>query len=166
MEVILLETIDGLGRRGSVVTVRHGFGRNYLLPLKKAVPATKDNLFRLQRLKKKFEEEESRLLTTLSALGARIDGFKLVLKERTTPEGHLFGSVSAGALRGALLMHGIEVPEKAIRLAEHIKAVGTYSIPVRLHSDVLAHFTAIVESENVQPEAPTVPAVAAPAASA
>jgi large subunit ribosomal protein L9 len=170
VEVILLETIDSLGRKGAVVKVRNGYGRNYLLPYRKAIPVNADNLNRLKTLKKKFDAEEALLVKELSQVADALEGMTLTLTVKSTAEGHLFGSVTPAMIVRELAAQGYKIGERSVRLAEPIKAVGTYSVGIRLHLDVSTKISVIVVGEGmeavepeVEPEAPAEEASAATA---
>jgi len=160
MEVILLDHIDGLGRKGAVVRVRPGYARNYLLPSRKALLATKDTLFRLGSLKKQFLEEETKLLSELGVVAKQLQGMVLSLEQKANPEGHLYGSVSAQILARAIAERGLKIEDRMVKLGEPIKAVGTYPVRVRLHPDVEVDIQVVVTAEG----APAEPAPAEPAA--
>ena len=168
MEVILLESIEGLGRKGAVVKVKRGFGRNYLLPRQKAMVASADNLFRLQRLKKKFDAEEAQLLAEIREIAAQLENVSVTLTEKATAEGHLFGSVTPAMICRQLAEQGMQVAERTIRLSEPIKAVGTYPVIVHLHPEVDVPVNVVVDAEGglaTEPEATEPEAEAAKAES-
>ncbi|MSR45612.1 MAG: 50S ribosomal protein L9 [Planctomycetes bacterium] len=148
MQLILLENIEGLGRKGDQVMVRDGYGRNYLLPERKALLATADTLSRLTTLKKKFAAEEAVLVAELKGVASKLEGFKIELEMRATAEGHLFGSVSAHVLAVALKERGHTVSERDIRIKEPIKTVGTFEVAVHLHADVKVSITVVVDAEG------------------
>lgn len=151
MEVILLENIEGLGRKGDQVKVREGFGRNHLLPQRKALLASPDVLSRLASMKKKFEVEEAKIVASLKGVAGKLEGLTLQLTMRATPEGHLFGSVSPHFLATSLKEKGYDVAERDIRIKEPIKAVGTYPVAIHLHADVKVAITVVVEAEGGAP---------------
>jgi len=163
MEVILLENIEGLGRKGDQVKVRDGFGRNHLLPYRRALLATPDVLSRLDAMKKKFATEEAKIVAQLQGTASQIEGLTLQLTMRATPEGHLFGSVNAQVLVAALKDKGFAINERDIRIKDPIKAVGTYPVAVHLHADVHASITVAVEAEGAPGEEPKDAAEAAAA---
>ena len=148
MQVILLENIEGLGRKGDQVKVREGYGRNHLLPFRKAIAATPDALSRLDAMKKKFAVEEAKIVATLQGVAGKLEGQKIELTMRATPEGHLFGSVSARVLTDALKDKGFEIAERDIRIKEPIKTVGTYAVGIHLHADVKVGITVVVDAEG------------------
>lgn len=153
MEIILLESIEGVGRKGAIVKVRDGFGRNHLLPLRKALRVNKDNLFRLQSLQKKFAVEEAKLLSELRGVAQKLESVKIQLTEKATSEGHLFGSVSTGVIARELVAKGFHVTDRQVRMEDTIKAVGTYPVSVRLHADLVVKITVVVDAEGGLPAA-------------
>jgi large subunit ribosomal protein L9 len=166
MEVILLENIEGLGRKGDRVKVRPGYGRNHLLPHRKALPATPDVLSRLETMKKNFATEEAKIVSVLKGVAGKLEGHTLQLTMRATPEGHLFGSVSAHVIATALKEKGFEVTERDVRLKEPIKAVGTFPIAIHLHADVQVAITVIVDAEGATAPAADAAATTPPAPAA
>jgi large subunit ribosomal protein L9 len=165
MQVILLENIEGLGRKGDQVNVREGYGRNHLLPFRKAIAASPDALSRLDAMKKKFAVEEAKIVATLQGVAGKLEGQKIEMTMRATPEGHLFGSVSARVLADALKEKGFDVAERDIRIKEPIKTVGTYAVGIHLHADVKVGITVVVDAEGA-PAAAATPAEGAEAAAA
>ena len=152
MEVILLDRIDGLGKKGAIVKVKGGYARNYLLPQNKAMRVTPDSLFRLRTLQKKFEEEETALVKELSGVAGRLNGLSLTMVLKATEEGHLFGSVTPGTIVSALAEEGFEVKERGVRLSEPIKSVGTWPVHVVLYGEVTADISVVVDREGGMPE--------------
>jgi large subunit ribosomal protein L9 len=161
MEVILLENVEGLGRKGDRVKVSLGFGRNHLLPYHKAIAATPDALSRLDTMKKKFAVEEAKIVAELKGVAGKLEGLKITLTMRATPEGHLFGSVSAHMLATAMKERGHDVAERDVRIKEPIKEVGTYTVGVHLHADVKVEITVVVEAEGKPEEPPAAETTAA-----
>lgn len=153
MRIILLESVNRLGRRGDVVSVRDGFARNFLIPRQLACEATPGNTSRIEALKKQFAQEEAERLGRLKELAQRIGSTSVKIEAKVTPEGSLYGSVGAAAIREALLQEQIEVDERTIRLDEPIKAAGAFTVPVQLHADVKADLKVIVVPEAVKPDA-------------
>lgn len=148
MEVILLEHVEGLGRKGDIVKVRRGYGRNFLLPHHRAMPVNAHNLHRLESLKKKFAEEEARLVKELREAATLLEGTSLTFAAKATEEGHLFGSISPGMIAAALAAKGYRVSDRGVRLPEPIKAVGTYPVTVHLHAEVAVGVTVVVDAEG------------------
>jgi large subunit ribosomal protein L9 len=152
MQIILLENIEGLGRKGDQVQVREGYGRNHLLPQRKALLASPGVLSRLTAMKKKFAVEEQKIVTALQGVAGKLEGLTVTLTMRATPEGHLFGSVSPHVLVEALHEKGFEVAERDFRIKDPIKEVGTYPIAIHLHADVKVQITVVVEAEGRKDE--------------
>jgi len=138
MELILLETVEGLGRPGDQVKVRPGYARNFLLPTHKAVPVSADVLRNLSKLKAKAEAEERAMVSTMEELAKRIAGFQVQIPARATEEGHLFGSVTDKDVHAALGAAGWTLPLRAVRLAAHLKDAGIAEVPLHLHGEITA----------------------------
>ena len=160
MELILLETVEGLGRPGDQVKVRSGYARNFLLPKRKAVPVSADVLRNLSKLKAKAEAEERAMVSTMEDLAKRISGFQVQIPARATEEGHLFGSVTDKDVHAALGAAGWTLPLRAVRLAMHPKHAGIAEVPLHLHGEITA--TVKVEVVRVDAEANKITVVAPP----
>ncbi len=150
MEVILLDKIAHLGSLGDKVKVKSGFARNYLIPQKKAVMATKDNIakFEAQRA-----ELESRLAAELEAArerAAKLDALQSVtIAAKAGDEGKLFGSVGTRDISDAVIAAGVEVKKSEIRLSEGVlRSVGEYEITVSLHPDVKSVLKVVIVPEK------------------
>ena len=141
MNLILLETVEGLGRPGDQVRVKDGFARNFLLPGRKAVRNTPDALRMLGRLHRKAEEEERALIASMEDLAAKVKGVELEVRARATEERHLFGSVTEKDIHTSLVEAGWDaVPLRAVRLTQHLKEAGEYELELHLHGDILAPY--------------------------
>lgn len=141
MNLILLESVEGLGRPGDQVRVKDGFARNFLLPGRKAVRSTPDALRMLGRLQRKAEEEERALIASMAELADKVKGVELTVNARATEEGHLFGSVNEKDIHLALVEAGWDaVPQRAVRLTHHIKEAGEFELELHLHGDILAAY--------------------------
>ena len=138
MKVILLETIDRLGKIGEIVEVKEGYSRNYLIPKNKAKPATPDNMKLLEALKVKKAAEEEKKLGGMQALAGKIAGLSLTIAAPAGEEEKLFGSVSNEMISDALADEGIKIDKKDIVLEEPIKKLGVYQVAVKLHPEVKA----------------------------
>jgi large subunit ribosomal protein L9 len=138
MELILLQSVEGLGRPGDQVKVRDGYARNFLLPKGKAVPLSANALRGLSKLKLKADEEEKALLSTMEELAKKIEGTVLKISARATEEGHLFGSVTERDVHAALTTAGWTVPLKSVRMAAHLKDAGVTDVPLHLHGEIVA----------------------------
>jgi large subunit ribosomal protein L9 len=138
VELILLQSVEGLGRPGDQVKVRAGYARNYLLPTGRAVPVSKDVLRGLAKLKAKAEAEEKALINTMAELGQKIAGVTVQIRARSTEEGHLFGSVTEKDIHHALTVAGWQLPPRAVRLHSHLKEAGTTDVELHLHGEIMA----------------------------
>ena len=138
MKVILLETIDRLGKTGEVLEVKEGYARNYLLPKNKAKPATPGNMKLLDALKAKEAVEAKKKLEDMQALAGKIASLSLTITAEAGEEDKLFGSVSSEMISEALAVEGIKIDKKDIVLDEQIKKLGVYQAAVKLHPEVKA----------------------------
>jgi len=136
MKIILTETIESLGIIGSEVNVAKGYARNYLLPQKKAVPATPENRKMLERDRAKFEIQIAKEKSMAEEMAKRLEGVTCKIVSKVSEEDRLYGSVSTRNIADALASQGIEVEKKMILLTEPIKNIGTYQIPIRVYKDV------------------------------
>lgn len=147
-EIILLEDVDGLGRRGSVVRTRNGFALNFLLPQRKGVLANKDNLKRLEGLRVKFQEEEKERVERAKSLSDRFAGKSITITMKASEEGGLYGSVSVPTIVDALQSDGLTVDARAVKLPEPIKHVGVYDVPIHLHETIKVELKVWVVAEK------------------
>ena len=138
MEVILLEKVANLGNLGDKVTVRPGYGRNYLVPGKKAVPATKENIEMFEARRAELEKNAADLLGVAQTRGAKLAELaEITIGSHAGEEGKLFGSVGVAEIADALTAGGVEVAKREVSLPEGpIRQVGEYEIDIHLHSDV------------------------------
>ena len=148
MEVILLENMDSLGRRGEVVSVSKGYARNYLIPSGLATFVTADNLKRAEILKKKYIQEEMERLGALKELAAKLGTVSITIHAKASEEGNLFGSVGPVQILEGLKDQGFELESRVVKLEENIKRVGVYSVPVQLHADIQADIKVWVVEEK------------------
>jgi large subunit ribosomal protein L9 len=138
MEVLLRDHVESLGECGDVVAVAPGFARNYLFPQRLAVEATADNKKQMVRRKVTLQAEAAVKHEAMEAWIAELSKVTLVTVERADAEGHLYGSVNAGAIAGLLEQAGHKVEEKNVRLDAPIKTVGTHTIQIHVHKDRFA----------------------------
>ena len=136
MQVILRESMDNLGEAGTVVKVKAGYARNYLLPKGLAYEATDANLRRIEREKQRAEQRATDALRDARQRAAAMEGVSLTFHARAGEEGRLFGSITSGDLAEQLAVQGIEVDRRQIELDEPLKNLGVFSVPVRLHPEV------------------------------
>ena len=141
MKVILADDVRGLGHRGDTVTVRPGFARNYLFPQGFAYEATDANLRRLSEQKKKYEEKSLDEKRVAEEVAGRMEGLTVLVAKKAGEGDVLYGSVTPSDVADALAQKGIEVDRRRVELAEPIKRLGTHTVHVRLHRDVVAELT-------------------------
>jgi large subunit ribosomal protein L9 len=158
VELILLESVEGLGRPGDQVKVRAGYGRNFLLPRGKAVPVSADTLRSLDKLKAKADAEERAMLSSMEELAKRIEGARVQISARATLEGHLFGSVTEKDIHAALAAAGWKVALRAVRLPAHLKEAGVAPVELHLYGEVTAGVQVEVvpidgEGNRIEPQA-------------
>jgi large subunit ribosomal protein L9 len=136
MEVILLERIENLGQMGDVVRVRPGFARNYLLPKRKALRATKDNMTRFESQRAQLEAQNLKRRQEAEAVGSKLDGLKVVLLRQASEAGQLYGSVTARDIAEAVTEAGFTIQKSQVVLNQPIKELGLHTIRVVLHPEV------------------------------
>jgi len=139
MQVILLERIANLGNLGSVVNVKSGFGRNFLIPQGKAKPATKENIAEVEQRRVDLEAQFAALLAAAQARAAKLNGFVVTLTAKAGDEGKLFGSIGTRDIAEAATAAGAELAKSEVLLPNGpLRNCGEYDIVVRVHSDVEA----------------------------
>jgi len=139
MEVILREHVDNLGRRGDVVKVAAGYARNYLLPRHLALAVTENNKRQIDRERKLAEVRELEERAQAEAFAQRLGQLDLSIARRVGDNNTLYGSVTSGDVAQALHAKGFEIDKRKITLVDPLKALGEYTLPVRIHRDVTAH---------------------------
>ena len=137
MEVILTEDVPSLGKTGDLVKVSDGYARNYLLPRKKAVTATADNLSALEHKRRLLQHKLSKVEKEAQKLAKRIEGISCTIAKPVGEGGKLFGAVTSTDIEGALREQGVVVDRKKVELEEPIKNLGVYNVPIRLHSEMV-----------------------------
>lgn len=137
MELILLQKVVNLGNLGDKVNVKPGFGRNYLVPQGKAVPATAANLAEFEAKRAEYEAKASDALATAEARKAKLEGAVVTIHANASTEGKLYGSVGPREIADALTKAGTEVSKSEVVLGEGaFRNVGEYEVVVHLHADV------------------------------
>jgi large subunit ribosomal protein L9 len=149
MEVILLEKIRRLGDLGDKVKVKPGFGRNFLIPEGKAVPATPENIAKFEARRAELEKTQAEALATAAARAEKLNALTLTIRRKAGEEGKLFGSVSTGDIAEAAVAAGAELHKHEVRLPEGpFRAVGQYEVTLNLHADVDAKVKLNIEAED------------------
>lgn len=149
MQVILLEKIRNLGELGSEVTVKSGFGRNFLIPRGKAVRATPENKLRFEAQRAEFERQQKELLAAAQIRAQRITGATVQIVRKAGEEGKLFGSVGTGDIAEAMVAAGFELAKSEIELPHGaLKEIGDHELRVTLHPEVTVTIIVSVVGEN------------------
>lgn len=148
MEIILLKKVENLGALGSVVSVRPGYARNFLIPQGKAKMATKANLEEFEARRVELEAEAADALTAAEARKAQLADMVLTIKANAGNEGKLFGSVSNIEIAEAINAAGVQVERREIRMPDGaIRHLGEFEVGLHLHTEVDATIKVIVEAE-------------------
>jgi large subunit ribosomal protein L9 len=138
MKVILKENVENLGHIGDIVKVAPGYARNYLVPKGFAIEATVKNAKALEHAKRQMEYKKNKVLEQARSFADKIEASPLTIEHQAGEGEKLFGSVTNIELADLLKVKGLEVDRKKILLAEPIKLLGEYEIPVKLHPEVTA----------------------------
>lgn len=148
MEVILLENIAKLGDLGDKVTVKSGYGRNFLIPQKKAVPATADNLKEFEARRAELEKVAAEKLEEAKARAEKIEALSISVATKAGDEGKLFGSITVRDIADAAEAAGEVLEKSEVRLPEGpIRELGEYEITIHLHPEVDATLKLAVVAE-------------------
>jgi large subunit ribosomal protein L9 len=169
MEVILRDHVENVGKRGEVVKVANGYARNFLLPRKLALPATPGNRKHIERERVKLDAQEAHEKTGAEAIAAKMANVEVVITRKVGDTDALFGSVNSADIAEAMGKLGFEVDKRKLGLREPIKKLGTYTVPLKLHREVIVNIPVRVAGEGrpaVKAEAPKAeaPKAAVPAA--
>nr|CRH04506.1 50S ribosomal protein L9 [Candidatus Magnetococcus massalia] len=137
MEVILLEKLGKLGDLGEMVKVRPGFGRNYLIPMGKALPATDENRAQFEAQRAEYEARQAEVLAEAEAVAAKIDEIKVTMDRPAGAMDKLFGSVTNADIASYYKEHDITIARNLIDVLQPIRTLGEHAIRIRLHADVV-----------------------------
>lgn len=147
MKLILREDVTNLGKSGELVTVKDGYGRNYLLPRKIAVLANEQNVRQLEHEKSVISARQAKLKGGAQEQAAKLSAANVKIIRKVGEQDKLYGSVTALDIAEALAAQGIRIERRTIHLPEPIKAVGTHTVEVRLHREVTANLKVEVAPE-------------------
>lgn len=147
MKLILKETIESLGLVGSIVNVSDGYARNYLLPQEKAVLNTPQNLKMLEREKAKLEVQIAKEKGLAEEIAGKLEGVVCKITAKVSEENRLYGSISVRDIVDSLAAQGFTVEKSMVLLAEPIKTLGTFTIPVRVYKGIKPNITVEVVPE-------------------
>jgi len=149
MEVILLEKINKLGDLGDQVNVKAGYGRNYLIPVGKAVSATADNVEKFEGRRAELEKAQADSFTAATVRAEKLNATEITLERIAGEEGKLFGSVSGADIAEAVTVAGAELAKNEVRLPEGpLRALGEFEVDVHIHAEVDAKVKVIVIAEK------------------
>jgi large subunit ribosomal protein L9 len=147
MKVILKEDVKNVGKMGQIVDVADGYARNYLVPRELAVEANIKNIRSLEHEKRIIQEKAKKIKNSAQDLAHKISTITLMIKAKVGEEGKLFGSVTTMDIAELLKNEGIEIDKKKISLDEPIKRLGSYSVNVKLHPEILTQVNIQVVQE-------------------
>ena len=147
MKVILREDMENLGKAGEVVKVADGYGRNYLIPRKLALPADVRNMKALEHDRMVIETRAKKARKAAEELSSSISGISLSISAKAGEEGKLFGAVTSRDIAEALDAKGIKIDRKAIQMDEPIKQLGDYKVRIRIAAEVVPEISVSVVPE-------------------
>ncbi len=147
MKVILREDVEKLGKAGEIVKVADGYGRNYLIPRRLAVPADVRNVRTLEHDKRVIEARAKKVRKAAESLAGKVGAVSLTLPARAGEEGKLFGAITSRDIAEALEKAGVAVDRKHVQLAEPIKQLGDYKVKVKLGADIVPEISVSVVPE-------------------
>jgi large subunit ribosomal protein L9 len=147
MQIVLLEDVPTLGKAGDTVKVSDGYGRNYLIPRKKAILATEKNIKNLEHQKHQIQQQMGNKKKDAEKMAEQIEKLSCTFAKTVGESGKLFGSVTSMEIETYLKENGIDVDRKKILLEEPIKNLGMFTIPIKIHSEVTANLKVWVVQE-------------------
>jgi large subunit ribosomal protein L9 len=148
MQIILQEDVEKLGTRGQVVEVAEGYARNFLLPRKLALEASAGNMKRLEKMRAVFAKKEATEKGDAQKLAELLAGVSLEVARKAGENDQLFGSVTSADISDALAAKGFTIDKRKIVLAEPLKVIGEYEVPLKLHREVSATVKLAVKKEG------------------
>jgi large subunit ribosomal protein L9 len=153
MKVVFLEDVEGVAQGGEVKDVKRGFARNYLIPQRLAMPATRDSLQRIDRLKKQAEERRLRTLRDMRQLAEELRGKRVDVPMRAGAGGRLYGSVTNAIVSDALSdLLDREIERRNVQIPDSIREVGTFEVRVHLYADIDAQVEVLVHPMETDPD--------------
>lgn len=147
MKVILREDVANLGKAGELANVRDGYGRNFLIPYGKAVLASEKNIRELEHQKRVIFQRQAKLQASAQAVAAKLATLQVTVKRKVGEQDKLFGSVTNKDIADELTKLGAELDRHSIELAEPIRTLGTFDVPVKLFAGVAASVKVWVVAE-------------------
>ena len=147
MEIILKEHVENLGQRGDIVKVAEGYARNYLLPRKLALAVTDSNKRQVERERKIADAREAEDRTRAEAVASRLANVEISISRRVGEHDTLYGSVTAADIAEALEKQGFDIDKRRVQLAEPLKQLGDFTVPIKTHRDVTAQVKVAVTKD-------------------
>ena len=148
MKVLLLDNIENIGKRGEVKEVKNGLARNFLLPKKLALRATDHNIRAWESRLNSLKLKDAKIVEDAQAIADGLNTVEISIAVKAGEEDKLFGSVTTQHISDSLKEKGYEVDRKTIQLAEPIKTLGNFDIPIKLHPEVTANIKLDVVKES------------------
>lgn len=148
MEVILTDDVFDLGKRGEVVKVADGYGRNYLIPRRLAMPVTPGNLKMVEQQRIAMAKKEAKFREEAELLAAELNQLHFLISRKAGETGALFGSVTSKDLTDLLETQGVHLDRRKIIMEQPIKTIGNCTVPVRPHSDIEANLSVSIVPEG------------------
>jgi len=148
MQIILQEDVEKLGHRGDVVTVKPGYARNFLLPRKLAIEATSGNMKALERIRTALSKKTATEMDAAQKQAELLNGVSLKFNRKTGENDQMFGSVTSADIAEGLASQGFKVDKRQVQLADAIKALGEYSVTIKVFREVTASIKVHVEKES------------------
>jgi large subunit ribosomal protein L9 len=148
MEVILREDVEKLGRRGDIVKVADGYGRNFLLPHGHALAVTTANKAKIAKERKQYDARMAKEKAECAGIAERIGALRFITPRKVGESDLLYGSVTAADLAEFLATKGVEIDKRKVLLDEPIKRLGEYEVRIRLHPDVTAVLKVLVSKDE------------------
>jgi large subunit ribosomal protein L9 len=147
MEIILTQDVKALGKKGEIVKVSDGYARNFILPKKLGLEATKQNLYDLSMQKAAEEKKQKEILEEAKAFGKKLEELTIKVSIKAGEGGKTFGSVSTKEIAEAVKKQfNLDIDKKKLVLNDPIKHAGTYTVPVKLHPQVTSEMKVVVEA--------------------
>jgi large subunit ribosomal protein L9 len=147
MKVILTKDLENLGRAGALVEVKPGYGRNFLLPRKLALPATEKNIRQLEHQKSGILARAAKEKSNMTAMANKLNAIEVRFTRKVGEQNKLFGSVTSKDVHEQLASQGYELERKQVHLPEPLKEVGTHQVEVKLHAEVTAKVKVTIAPE-------------------
>ena len=152
MKVILLQEVENLGEEGEIVTVKNGYGRNFLIPRGLARIATPGSIKAWQEERRQASRKLAEKKSDAENLASQLEGMELVLRAKAGEENRIFGSITSAQIVEALASEGVSVDRRKVELDEDVRMLGVYTASVKLHPEVTASVKFRVEPESAPAE--------------